>query len=99
MLVGINYLRHQRGRLKGCINDVKNMESFLSRRGFQGANVRVLTDDQSDPSKQPTKANILRDLKWLAGGARPGDSLFFHFSGHGSYVCFLVALYISKNSI
>jgi len=86
VLIGINYLRHQRGRLSGCINDVKNMQQFLAERGFTGPNVRVLTDDLSDPSKQPTKANILRDLRWLASGARPGDSLFFHFSGHGSQV-------------
>ena len=84
VLVGINYLKHQRGRLKGCINDVKNMEQFLLQRGFQAANMRILTDDLSDPSRQPTRANILRDLRWLASGARPGDSLFFHYSGHGS---------------
>lgn len=86
MLIGINYLRHQRGRLKGCINDVKNMEGFLHKRGFNPANMRVLTDDLQDSSRQPTKANILRDLRWLVQGAQPGDSLFFHFSGHGSYV-------------
>ena len=86
VLIGINYLRHQRGRLKGCINDVKNMEGFLQQRGFNSANMRVLTDDLQDSSRQPTKANILRDLRWLVQGAQPGDSLFFHFSGHGSYV-------------
>lgn len=86
MLIGINYLRHQRGRLKGCINDVKNMEGFLHKRGFNPANMRVLTDDLQDSSRQPTKANILRDLRWLVQGAQPGDSLFFHFSGHGSQV-------------
>merc|ERR1712232_905545 len=86
VLVGINYINHSRGRLKGCINDVKNMQQFLEQRGFRGANVRILTDDLQDRSRQPTKANILRDLKWLAQGAKPGDSLFFHYSGHGSQV-------------
>merc|ERR1712125_56000 len=86
VLVGINYLSHQRGRLKGCINDVKNMQNFLAKYGFNGQNVRVLTDDLTDASRQPTRANILRDLRWLVQGARPGDSLFFHFSGHGSQV-------------
>ena len=88
VLVGINYLSHQRGRLKGCINDVKNMQNFLAKYGFTGQNVRVLTDDLNDASRQPTRANILRDLRWLVQGARPGDSLFFHFSGHGSFVFF-----------
>ena len=29
------------------------------------------------------KANIINALKWLASGATAGDSLFFHYSGHG----------------
>jgi len=32
----------------------------------------------------PTKANIVRGLKWLTQGAVRGDSLFFSFSGHGT---------------
>lgn len=90
VIIGINYIRHQRGRLKGCINDAKNMEQFLMARGFSGANIRLLTDDQQDQTKQPTKANILRDLRWLVAGAKPGDSLFFHFSGHGSLVTIII---------
>jgi hypothetical protein len=86
LLIGINYIRHQRGQLRGCINDVHTISEFLSRYGFNGANVRVLTDDQQDPTKQPTKENILRDIRWLTGGAAAGDSLFFHFSGHGGQV-------------
>ena len=59
---------------------------MLRSFGFPAQSVRTLTDDQKDPTRQPTKANILRDIKWLAEGAQPGDSLFFHFSGHGSSV-------------
>jgi len=84
LLIGINYLKHQRGQLRGCINDVHNIEGFLKTYGFQ--NMRILTDDQQDPTKQPTKVNILRDIKWLVEGAKAGDSLFFHYSGHGSQV-------------
>jgi hypothetical protein len=32
---------------------------------------------------QPTKANILRAMHWLVKDAKPNDSLFFHYSGHG----------------
>jgi len=32
---------------------------------------------------QPTKQNILRAMHWLVKDARPNDSLFFHYSGHG----------------
>jgi len=86
VLVGINYLRHSKGRLRGCINDVKSMNQFLLSRGYRQQDIRILTDDLQDPSMQPTKANIMRELSNLARGARPGDKLFFHFSGHGSQV-------------
>lgn len=46
----------------------------------------VLTDDQADPNYRPTKQNIVNAMRWLVGGAQPGDSLFFHFSGHGGQV-------------
>jgi hypothetical protein len=35
---------------------------------------------------QPTRRNILNALGWLVSDAQPGDSLFFHYSGHGSQV-------------
>jgi len=43
----------------------------------------ILTDDQQNPMSQPTKANLLRAMHWLVKDARPNDSLFFHYSGHG----------------
>jgi len=43
----------------------------------------ILTDDKQDPMSQPTKANIIRAMFWLVKDARPNDSLFFHYSGHG----------------
>ncbi|MBA0766268.1 hypothetical protein Gotri_015325, partial [Gossypium trilobum] len=39
--------------------------------------------DEKDPYKIPTKQNIRKGLKWLVYGCQPGDSLVFHFSGHG----------------
>lgn len=44
----------------------------------------VLTDDQQNPAGRPTRANIIRAMHWLVAGAQPNDSLFLHFSGHGS---------------
>jgi len=34
----------------------------------------------------PTRDNILRGMQWLVTGARPNDSLFFHYSGHGGQI-------------
>jgi len=82
-LIGINYFG-QKGQLRGCINDVKNMSAFLTERfGYKRDDMVILTDDQRAPVSQPTKANIIKAMHWLVKDARPGDSLFFHYSGHG----------------
>ena len=86
MLVGINYFG-QRNELKGCINDVYNMQRFICDRfHYDRRNMVLLTDDQRDVNFQPTKTNIINAIKWLVGGAQQGDFLFFHFSGHGGFV-------------
>lgn len=81
LLVGINYFG-QRGQLRGCINDVRNMSSYLAEHfGYKREDMVILTDDQQNPMSQPTKQNILRAMHWLVKDARPNDSLFFHYSG------------------
>ena len=83
LLIGVNYFG-QRGQLRGCINDVKNMSTYLNGHfGYKREDMVLLTDDQQNPMSQPTKANILRAMHWLVKEARPNDSLFFHYSGHG----------------
>ncbi len=85
LLIGINYFG-QRGQLRGCINDVKNMSAFLHDNfGYRHDDMVILTDDQQNPMSQPTKQNILRAMHWLVKDARPNDSLFFHYSGE-SYI-------------
>jgi hypothetical protein len=55
---------------------------LVDRFGFDGADIRVLAD--ADPSTPPpTGANIRLELERLVRDARPGDTLFFHYSGHG----------------
>ncbi|CAL4894223.1 unnamed protein product [Urochloa decumbens] len=82
VLVGINYPGTD-GELKGCLNDVARMRRCLVERfGFEEAGIRVLAD--ADPSTPPpTGANIRQELERLVEGARAGDTLFFHYSGHG----------------
>ncbi|KAF2815070.1 uncharacterized protein BDZ99DRAFT_408724 [Mytilinidion resinicola] len=83
LLIGINYFG-QRGQLRGCINDVKNMSTYLNGHfGYKREDMVILTDDQQNPMSQPTKQNILRAMHWLVKDAHPNDSLFFHYSGHG----------------
>lgn len=83
LLIGINYFG-QKGELRGCINDVHNVSQFLiAHYGYKREDMVILTDDQQNPVMRPTKDNMLRAMGWLVKDARPNDSLFFHFSGHG----------------
>ncbi|KAI9295035.1 peptidase C14 [Neoconidiobolus thromboides FSU 785] len=85
LLIGINYIGTD-NELKGCINDVMNIKKFLIYKfNFNPNNILVLTDDQVyNPMCMPTRYNILNAMHWLVKEAKAGDSLFFHYSGHGS---------------
>jgi hypothetical protein len=66
--------------LRGCINDVENVEQLLlDSFGFESANIRTYVDDKV------TKNTVIDSFEWLADGTKEGDRLLFHFSGHGSY--------------
>ncbi|KAI3445739.1 hypothetical protein Pfo_002404 [Paulownia fortunei] len=84
VLCGVSYYG-QRYRLNGTVNDVKFMRFFLIQKvGFPSDSILVLTEEESDPSLIPTKNNIRKALQWLVQGCQSGDSLVFHYSGHGS---------------
>ncbi|KAJ9435306.1 Metacaspase-1 [Diplonema papillatum] len=86
LLIGINYTSHTQGRLSGCINDVASMKRYIETQGFGAGNMTFLVDGDHEelPShKQPTKKNIEDSIDEFVAGARAGDSLFFHYSGHG----------------
>ncbi|KAJ6748275.1 METACASPASE-4 [Salix purpurea] len=51
---------------------------------FPESSIIMLTEEETDPSRRPTKSSMRLALSWLVQGCRPGDSLVFHFSGHGS---------------
>lgn len=81
--VGINYLNMDQGRLAGCINDSDTFIHMLTQDfRFKVSDIRQLRDDH--PQRMPTRKNITAALNWLVHGARAGDHLFFHYSGHGS---------------
>ncbi|KAG4958570.1 hypothetical protein AAZX31_13G031000 [Glycine max] len=86
VLCGIRY--HGKSyRLKGSVNDVKCMKYFLIKEfGFPSASILMLTDDREERNQLriPTKYNIQMAMRWLIEGSQSGDSLVFHFSGHGT---------------
>ncbi|KAL6008523.1 Metacaspase-1 [Asimina triloba] len=84
VICGISY-RFSRHELKGCINDAKCMRHLLVNRfKFPESSIIMLTEEETDPYRIPTKHNLRMALYWLVQGCQPGDSLVFHYSGHGS---------------
>ncbi|CAN6294849.1 unnamed protein product [Urochloa humidicola] len=83
LLVGISYAG-TKYELKGAVNDANCMAYLLRERfGFPSDSILVLTQEDRDPWRVPTRENLVRALRWLVDGATAGDSLVFHFSGHG----------------
>lgn len=86
LLVGINdYAPVGAGGpdLRGCVNDVRDMANTLNVLGIVPAaprTMRILSDSRA------TRAAIITGLQWLFKGAKKGDVLVFHYSGHGSQV-------------
>lgn len=67
--------------LAGASNDAKALAQTLQQvSGFPADHVRLLTSD-GDP--KPTMANITFELDQLSNRAKPGDTVFVLFSGHG----------------
>lgn len=79
LLIGINYTG-QKGELKACHNDVKNMKDFLMDvHGFDERDMLILMDDGQ--CKMPTKKNIETGFRILTSRSKPGDVVFVMFSG------------------
>ncbi len=79
LLVGIKDYPGTFNDLMGCLNDVKSMAEILtSLFGFKAQDISLLTNSEA------TTANILKALEKLVKGTKAGDTLFFHYSGHGS---------------
>ncbi len=82
LLVGINKYPNPSNELRGCVNDILDMEHYIAEthKVYAKENIKKLTD------KQATKKEIVQQIKWLLADAKAGDSLLFHYSGHGAQV-------------
>ena len=81
LLIGINRYKMAGADLRGCVNDVKNMQAVLTKFcGFSASDITTLLDD-----KATTKA-MRSAMKSIVGGASKGDVVLIHYSGHGSNV-------------
>lgn len=77
LLIGINKYPGQ--PLNGCVNDVTEMASALvAYHGFSFEDIRLLVDERA------TAAGIRERLDWLVSSVGPADTIYLHFSGHGT---------------
>lgn len=80
LLIGINKYKAV-PKLQGSLNDIETMRQILlTRWGFADKNIVVVADEAA------TRAGMLAALEQLAKDAGPNDTVYFHFSGHGSQV-------------
>ena len=82
LMVGINY-NNTDHQLNGCINDVNNLKKYLIKKHKLQNKVCILTDNTV---LKPTKTIILKKYKDLLTNSKSGDTIFFTYSGHGSYI-------------
>ncbi|KAL7235976.1 hypothetical protein ACSBR1_019286 [Camellia fascicularis] len=86
VLCGVSYQK-KKHKLKGTINDVNRMKSLLTDHfGFLETSICVLTEEEMNPYRMPTKQNIRNALSWLIQGCQSGSSLVFYYTGHSSQV-------------
>ena len=75
LLFGINDYGGSENDLRGCLNDIELAADRLAN--FQ---VRMFKD------RQVTKANFLAQVNYALANALPGDVIYIHYSGHGTFV-------------
>ncbi|KAK1440287.1 hypothetical protein QVD17_06112 [Tagetes erecta] len=86
VLCGITYNGHKK-KLEASVNNVRSIQRLLvNKLGFPNASIRILTEEESERSRIPTKRNIQMALQWLIQGCQPGDSLLFYYAGHASQI-------------
>jgi len=83
LMVGINY-ENTSHELRGCINDLESLREYLiSNNGLVWPDEICSLTDRT--IIKPTRETILEKYKKLLKESKPGDTLFFTYSGHGSY--------------
>jgi len=70
--------------LEGTHDDVKRFRKLLiDTYKYSPEDITILVDDSTLPeTSQPTRTNMIRELKQLVSGAAPGDTFVFLYSGH-----------------
>jgi hypothetical protein len=69
-----------------CIDISRITALLIDGYGFKLSKMRIMKAQHNKMTRgdmRPTRKNIIRNMQWLVKDARPNDSLFFFYSGHG----------------
>lgn len=99
LLIGINYFGTS-AELGGCHSDILDVNSYLSKIGYKPENIIIMLDKsekalhnsptasglsfQLSSERIPTRGNIVSAMNECVQKCKNGDTLYVHYSGHGS---------------
>ncbi|KAL0060219.1 hypothetical protein AAF712_012974 [Marasmius tenuissimus] len=87
LLIGVQYMTMGENALKGPHKDVAAMRKLLIEKyQYNPKDIVVLKDTKNSKQKQPTRDNLVAEMKNLVHEAAPGDRFFFHYAGHALQV-------------
>jgi hypothetical protein len=85
LVIGIDYVKTPEIRLNGCCADAYNTkEMLLNRFGFLNENITILTDDNTDITKESNTVNIDSSFKLLVDKSKDAKFIVIFYSGHGT---------------
>jgi hypothetical protein len=90
LLIGCNYY-YTSYKLNGCIEDIINIRNILINvYGYNPSNIIMLHDSTDSTfiksNGLPTYSNIINNLKSLVNASSSCSEIWFHYSGHGTYI-------------
>lgn len=84
VVIGIDYLNDPKRQLKGAAMDALRMKTLLQGAGYE---VTLLSDNlPNEKVIEPTLENVTVAFLNLLRNKVVGDTLFFYFSGHATYI-------------
>lgn len=86
LVIGIDYVKTPEIRLNGCCADAYNTkEMLLNRFGFLNENIMILTDDNTNITKESNTANLEAALKNISDKSlKDTKFIVVFYSGHGT---------------
>lgn len=80
LFVGVQYSLIPSIAIPSCEQDIATSKQKIQELYPDCINVRVVSESSEI---KPTRKNILESIAWLVEDIKPGQHIFFHYSGHG----------------